>query len=144
MRRHRVLLVDDYVSAANATAQLLRVAGHTVMIAYDADRVVPIAIDFQPDAIFLDIGLPGDTDGVVLARRLRKHPSLDGTVLVALTGYDAPDERARIRDAGFDHYLLKPVSLEVLEAIIAETNERVRAEEEQLEAEVPKGNSVVS
>jgi len=144
MRRHRVLLVDDYVSAANATAQLLRIAGHTVMIAYDAERVVPIAIDFQPDAIFLDIGLPGDTDGVMLARRLRKHPSLDSTVLVALTGYDAPDERARIRDAGFDHYLLKPVSLEVLESIIAEADARVRDEEDGQRLDAPKDNSVVT
>lgn len=139
MRRRRVLLVDDYVSAANATAQLLRVAGHTVIIAYDADRVIPVAVDFQPDAIFLDIGLPGDTDGVVLARRLRAHPVLKSTTLVALTGYDAPEERIRIRSAGFDHYLLKPVSLEVLESIIEQAGPRVP---DDTPAEVPKGNSL--
>jgi two-component system, chemotaxis family, CheB/CheR fusion protein len=139
MLRRRVLLVDDYVSAANATAQLLRVAGHTVIIAYDADRVVPIATDFQPDAIFLDIGLPGDTDGVGLARRLRAHPSLRGTTLIALTGYDAPEERIRIRNAGFDHYLLKPVGLEVLESIIEQSGSRLPDERSR---EVPKGNSL--
>src|SRR5213592_795752 len=67
--KRRILVVDDYVSAANATAQLLRLAGHDVTVAYEAADVIPRTAEFQPEVILLDISLPGDEDGVMLARR---------------------------------------------------------------------------
>ena len=117
-RKRRVLVVDDYVSAANATAQLLRLSGHVVTIAYEAAAVIPMAVDFQPDTILLDISLPGDEDGVMVARRLRSHPGFDHIVLVAVTGYQSSEQIRRIRAAGFDHYLLKPVTPDQLASVI--------------------------
>ena len=60
-----------------------------------------------------------DVDGYELARRLRSEPGLENVVLVALTGYGQDSDRQRARDAGFDHYLVKPVSIEDLEDLLA-------------------------
>jgi len=117
-QKRRILVVDDYVSAANATAQLLRLAGHVVTIAYEATEIIPTAIDFRPDVILLDISLPGDEDGCMIARRLRVHPDFDEVLLVAVTGHQASEQIRRIRAAGFDHYLLKPVIPEQLAKVI--------------------------
>lgn len=119
MRRRRILVVDDYVPGAYATAQLLRLSGHAVMTAYAANDVVPIAVAFRPEVILLDIALAGEHDGLTVARWLRGQRSLANVVLVALTGFDQREEVARIQEAGFDHYLLKPVSLEALESVVS-------------------------
>jgi two-component system CheB/CheR fusion protein len=70
-----------------------------------------------PRIVLLDIGLPGQ-DGYELARELRAEPSLQDAVVIAVTGYGGPDERYRAREAGFDHYLTKPVDLEALVALL--------------------------
>jgi CheY-like chemotaxis protein len=119
--KRRILVVDDYVSAANATAQLLRLADHDVTVAYEAADVIPRAAEFQPDVILLDISLPGEEDGVMLARRLRASPSFDRVLLVAVTGYQSSEQIRRIRAAGFDHYLLKPVTPEQLATVVSAT-----------------------
>jgi len=58
-------------------------------------------------------------DGYELARRLREQPGLEQTMLVALTGYGQEDDRARVKAAGFNHHLVKPVGLEALEQLLA-------------------------
>ncbi len=53
-------------------------------------------------------------NGYELAKRLREDPALSGLLLVALTGYGQESNRRQAREAGFDYYLVKPVSLEAL------------------------------
>lgn len=115
----RILVIDDYVPAATAVARLLQLSGHAVMTAFAADDVIPLALKFQPDVIFLDIGLAGSEDGVAVAARLRAQPGLNDTVIVALTGLDNTGEDSRISAAGFDYHLTKPASLDALQSIIA-------------------------
>jgi CheY-like chemotaxis protein len=67
----------------------------------------------------VDIGLPG-MDGYEVARKLRARPELARTRLVALTGYGAATDVARAVEAGFDAHLVKPASIEQLEAVIAD------------------------
>ena len=67
--------------------------------------------------MLLDIGLPR-LDGFEVARRLRQEHSGRQMVLVALTGYGQERDRVRAREAGFDHHLLKPVRLEMLEQLL--------------------------
>jgi two-component system, sensor histidine kinase len=124
MQHHRILVVDDYVPAANAIAQLLRVVGHTVATAFTADGIVDLANAFQPDVVLLDIGLKCDVDGVTVARWLREEPRLDGVVLVAVTGRGNAEDDEYIASAGFDHYLVKPVGLDDLDAILGTIHER--------------------
>ncbi len=105
----RVLVVDDNVDAAELLAEGLRAEGHDVQVANDGPRALDLAVGHKPDVAFLDLGLPA-MDGYEVAAKLRE---LDRrVVLVAVTGYGQPSDRARTAAAGFQHHLVKPVDLE--------------------------------
>ncbi len=63
-------------------------------------------------------------DGYELAARLRELPDLNGMKLIALTGYGQESDRQRSREAGFDHHLVKPVDLLMLESVVAESTQQ--------------------
>jgi signal transduction histidine kinase/DNA-binding response OmpR family regulator len=113
----RVLVVDDNVDAAESLALVLRAAGHRVWTAHSGPAALQAAPEVRPEAVVLDIGLPG-MDGYEVARRLRGEAS--GPLLVALTGYGQDDDRRRSREAGFHHHLVKPVDPEELERLLAQ------------------------
>ncbi|WP_312554063.1 response regulator, partial [Massilia sp.] len=107
----RVLLVDDNLDAATATAAILAQLGHEVCVAHSGAEALAVAARCAPSVAFLDIGLP-DMDGYALAgalRRLGLAPRL-----VALTGYGQQDDIGRALDAGFDLHLTKPATLDEL------------------------------
>jgi PAS domain S-box-containing protein len=114
----RVLVVDDNVDAAESLAALLELDGHDTRVAHDGDAALEQAREFRPEIVFLDIGMPGK-DGYQVARELRGDPSHRDTMLVALTGWGAQDDRARTKSAGFDHHLTKPAELPAVEALLA-------------------------
>jgi CheY-like chemotaxis protein len=114
----RVLVVDDNLDAAEGLAMLLSLKGHQVATAYDGQGAIDRAREFVPDVVLLDIGLPR-LDGFEVARRLRQEHAGRPLLLVALTGYGQERDRLRAREAGFDHHLLKPVRLEMLEQLLA-------------------------
>ncbi|WP_422929267.1 hybrid sensor histidine kinase/response regulator [Singulisphaera sp. PoT] len=118
-RSLRVLVVEDNRDAADLMAQILRLDGHELHVAYDGKTALADAPDFHPQVVFSDIGLPG-LDGYELARRLRREPALGGVMLVAVTGYGSADDVQRAYDAGFDHHLVKPINFEVLTALISQ------------------------
>ena len=72
----------------------------------------------RPDAVFLDLGMPG-MDGVEVARRIRQHRDLDSVRLVALTGLGQATDRRRTQDAGINHHLVKPASMRDLQSLLA-------------------------
>jgi signal transduction histidine kinase/DNA-binding response OmpR family regulator len=113
----RTLVVDDNVDAAESLATLLRVRGHEVRTAHDGQSALTVAEDFRPEVVLLDIGLPR-IDGYEVARRLRRRPELAGVHLVSLTGYGQVEDRRRSCEAGFDHHLVKPVSIEILHGLL--------------------------
>ena len=115
----RILIVDDNVEAALTLAELLALDGHETHVAHDGPSAVEAARRLSPDVAILDIGLPG-FDGFEVARRLRAEPELRRLLLVALSGWVQPDDRARSREAGFDHHLAKPVQLKSLELVLLE------------------------
>jgi len=104
----RILLVDDNLDAASTLASLLEAAGHRVTAVHDPGAALATAAATRPQALILDIGLPG-MDGHALARRLRADPALAGALFLALTGYGQPQDRLLSQEAGFDHHLVKPV-----------------------------------
>ncbi len=79
-------MVDDNADAAQTLGLLLKAIGHDARVAFDGVNAVKVAIEFLPSIVLLDIGLPG-LDGYEVANRLRQDSSLDGVVLVAVTGY---------------------------------------------------------
>jgi len=114
----RILLVEDNVDAADALAELLRVWGHEVEVAHDGAAAVQSARTMRPGVVLLDIGLPG-MDGYQVAGALRRLPELQGTLIVALTGYGQESDRQRSARAGFDYHLVKPVDLEELRRLVS-------------------------
>ena len=120
----RVLVVDDNVDTVLSFSMLLRAAGHDVRTAYDGLAAVQVAHDYRPDLVMLDIGLPG-LNGYEVAKRIRQHPVLKHTVLVALTGYGQDSDRQTSLQAGFNHHLVKPACLEQLQQILATVSEQV-------------------
>jgi PAS domain S-box-containing protein len=119
----RVLVVDDNVDAAESLAALLELDGHETRVAHDGDAALEQARAFRPEIVFLDIGMPGK-DGYQVARELRGDPGNRDTMLVALTGWGAQDDRARTKNAGFDHHLTKPAELPAVEALLAKMGGR--------------------
>jgi CheY-like chemotaxis protein len=77
-------------------------------VVYDGESAVAAALGDPPDVLVLDIGLPA-LDGWEVARRVRKGLGARPCGMVAVTGHDEPDDRARSRQAGIDLHLAKPV-----------------------------------
>jgi PAS domain S-box-containing protein len=103
----RVLVVDDNVDTVTTLALLVTESGHDVRTAYDGSAVLETALDYRPNVVLLDIGLPG-LNGFEVATQLRQQPVLQNAVLVAMTGYGGVSDRQRSQEAGFDHHLVKP------------------------------------
>jgi CheY-like chemotaxis protein len=91
---------------------------HTV---YDGPQAVEAVTQFHPDVVLLDIGLP-TLNGYETARRMRTLPDSRDALIIALTGWGQEEDRRRSREAGFDHHLVKPVDLRVLEGLLATRN----------------------
>ncbi len=114
--KRRILLVDDNRDGAEMLAELLRAAGHEVVVAFDGPSALGTLPTFKPDVALLDIGLPV-MDGYDLARKLRRALP-EPPRLVAITGYGQEHDRRRSLEAGFDAHLVKPVqAAQVLAAI---------------------------
>ena len=114
----RVLVVDDNVDTVLSFSMLLRASGHDVHTAHDGMEAVEAAIEYKPDVVLLDIGLPV-LNGYEVARRIRLEPTLEHIVLIALTGYGQEADRQTALQAGFDHHLVKPARLEQLQKILS-------------------------
>jgi CheY-like chemotaxis protein len=113
---HRVLVVDDNPDAADSLAMLLQALGNDVHVAYDGEDAVDKALQFSPEIVLLDIGLP-KMHGYDVARRIRDAQGRD-VMLVAVTGWGQEDDRRRSREAGFDYHFTKPVDPEDLARLI--------------------------
>jgi len=113
----RILVVDDVADAADSYAMLLGLWGYTVKVCYDGPSALTLARTYLPNIVLLDVGMPG-MDGFRVAQCLREQPELADTVIIGSTGHMSQAHRMRAREAGFDHYLLKPVDLDQLEALL--------------------------
>ncbi len=118
----RVLVVDDNVDTVTTLAMLVQESGHDVRAAYDGSAVLEAALDYRPNVVLLDIGLPG-LNGFEVAKRLRRQPTLKNIVLVAMTGYGRESDRQRSQEAGFDHHLVKPGDFGKVLEILATVSE---------------------
>ena len=115
-----ILVVDDNRDAALSLATVLQLSGYTTHVAYDGAEAVQVAAAVRPDVMLLDIGLP-KLDGYEVARKIRAQPWGEAMVLVALTGWGQEEDRRRSSEAGFNGHLVKPVDLDALMKLLAET-----------------------
>ena len=113
-----VLVVDDNVDAARTLAALLEESGHKVKLAFNGHSALEVAIDYRPDVVLMDIGLPG-INGYEVAQQIRQQEALKNVLLVALTGYGQQSDLQHSKIAGFDHHLVKPTEFDKIEALLA-------------------------
>jgi PAS domain S-box-containing protein len=116
-RGRRILVVEDNPDGLESLLALLEMMGHVPMGAADGPSALRVAAAFEPQIVLLDLGLPG-MDGYGVARALRADPRHASAIVIALTGWGAERDRARTREAGFDHHLTKPVDPPMLEAFL--------------------------
>lgn len=114
-----VLIADDNRDAADSLALLLQMSGYELHVCHGGREALALAQRERPDALVLDIGMPG-MSGHELAHRIRQEDWGRNVLLVAVTGWGQQEDRERSRAAGFDHHLTKPVDPEALEALLAE------------------------
>ncbi|MGJ7917876.1 ATP-binding protein [Massilia sp. LXY-6] len=119
--RRRILLVEDNPDTSATLAACLREEGHEVITALDGRSGLAAALERPYDVIVCDIGLPG-LDGLGLIRAVRAAVGTETggarPLAIAMTGYGQPEDQARGLEAGFDHYLVKPVGLAALLPLI--------------------------
>ncbi len=117
--RTRVLVVDDQPASAQSLRLLLEMEGFEVRVAHDGREALREAPRFRPQAVLLDIGLPG-MSGFEEACRLREDPVCREALLIALTGYGEAESRQRSAQAGFDVHMVKPADVDRLLALLAD------------------------
>jgi PAS domain S-box-containing protein len=117
----RILVVDDNVDAATTLQLLLKSLGHEVCVVYDGLQAIRMAVEFRPEVVLLDIGMPG-LDGYEVARRLRVLKRERPLRIVAITGWGQEADRTKSREAGFDVHLVKPVDPNTLTSVLANNN----------------------
>jgi CheY-like chemotaxis protein/nitrogen-specific signal transduction histidine kinase len=147
----RILVIDDNQDLAISLSFLLSESGHTVETAFDGASALDLARVLRPEVTLLDVGLP-DMDGYTVADRLRSLAAKFGyrTAIIAVSGFPAERHRNQIKGRGlFDHYLVKPVSMQLLCALIetpvqGQVREGVPPRSGKKESETPAAKSATS
>jgi CheY-like chemotaxis protein len=113
----RVLVVDDNADAAGSLALLLQALGNEVHTANDGLAGIEAAEKLRPDLVLLDLGMP-KVNGYDACKAIRSQAWSNKAKLVALSGWGQVEHKARAREAGFDHFLVKPVGTQALEDLL--------------------------
>jgi len=104
----RVLVVDDNRDSAESLALYLQLLGYIVHTAHDGVEALSAGANLHPDAVLLDIGLPGQ-NGYEVARSMRATGWGRTLLLIAITGWGQEEDKRRAHESGFDMHLTKPV-----------------------------------
>ena len=120
--KRRILVVDDHDDTLRSMKLLLSRLGYEVLAADNMSDALRIAEEQHFDILLSDIGLP-DGSGLELLKRIRQRRDVPA---LALSGFGMDEDVERSRDAGFSDHLTKPVSIDRLQAAIAELDEQAR------------------
>jgi two-component system OmpR family response regulator len=116
--RLRVLIADDDRDTTLVLAAILREEGDEVHVALRGDEVLELVRLFRPDAVILDVNMPG-MSGYGVARELRDRYGNLSPLLIAVSGvWTSAADRLAGKELGFDHYLVKPCDPEHLLALL--------------------------
>jgi CheY-like chemotaxis protein len=110
-----VLVVDDNAMNIELVQFILEAAGHRVRCAADAAQARAAITAQRPDAILMDIQLPG-MDGLALTHALKADAATRQIVVIAFTAYAMKGDEARLRAEGCDGYLAKPIEVALFAA----------------------------
>lgn len=104
----RVMLVEDNQMNSRLVEYVLNRDGFTVSVMADAEQAIRAAADDPPDIMLMDIQLPG-MDGLEATRQLKKNPVTAKIPIVAITAHAMTGDEERIRAAGCEGYISKPI-----------------------------------
>jgi CheY-like chemotaxis protein len=110
MSAPRILVVDDNLLNVELAVYLLQTAGFEVQSQADSTAALQHVVQFQPELILMDIQMPG-IDGLTLTRQIKGDPATRGIVVLAFTAYAMHGDEERLRAAGCDGYVSKPISV---------------------------------
>jgi len=113
----RILVVEDTSYSLQLMTYLLQAQGHTIAEAETGEQAVEVAPAWYPDLVIMDLQLPG-MDGYQAMAELRAMPELTGVPIVAVSSFAMVGDRERALDAGFSHYMTKPIDPETFTAEI--------------------------
>jgi two-component system, cell cycle response regulator DivK len=114
----KILIIEDNPTNMSLVVFLLESAGHTVLTAADAEAGLTMARGELPSLILMDIQLPG-MDGLEATVLLKEDDLTRAIPVIALTALAMKGDEERIRGAGCDGYIAKPMRYRELQAIIA-------------------------
>jgi CheY-like chemotaxis protein len=109
--RLRVVVIEDNPDNQQLVSYLLRGFGHEPLLASGGAEGVELARAERPDLVLLDLHMPG-MDGYETAARIRAHPELEATPVVAVTALAMVGDREAVLARGFDGYISKPIDPE--------------------------------
>ena len=115
--QRRILLVDDNRDSVEMMRTLLNHLGHQTHLAFDGPSALQACLEFYPDVVLLDIGLPGMT-GYEVATRMRSFAGCERLPIIAISGYAGGLDRAHALQAGFSDHLAKPIDIEKLQDLV--------------------------
>jgi two-component system cell cycle response regulator DivK len=113
-----ILVVEDNPTNMKFVVFLLESAGHRVISAVDAEAGLTLARDAQPDLILMDIQLPG-MDGLEATQLLKHEDATRHIPVIALTALAMKGDEDRIRAAGCDSYIAKPLAYQDFLALVS-------------------------
>lgn len=113
-----ILIVEDNADLVSTLCLRLELEGHQVMTATDGLAGLSLARQHPYDVLICDIGLPG-LDGYEVITQIRQQKERAQPFAIAISGYGQPEDRTRALNAGFDHYMVKPVIGDKLLHLIA-------------------------
>jgi len=113
-----VLVVEDNAANMTLAVFLLQSAGHTVLSATDAEAGLTLARTERPDLVLMDIQLPG-MDGLAATAMLKRDAATGAIPVIALTALAMKGDEERIRAAGCDGYIAKPMRYQEFLATIS-------------------------
>jgi CheY-like chemotaxis protein len=127
MAGETILIVEDNEKNLKLFRDILQFKGYQTLSAETAEDGIALAASERPDLILMDIQLPG-MDGVTALGRLREQEAAAGTPVIALTAFAMKEDQDRFLGAGFDGYLVKPISIKEFPDQVRQFLERGRQE----------------
>lgn len=103
-----ILLIEDDALSLKLMKDVLEAYGHEVAQAVNGLAGLALARERVPDLVVIDIGLPG-MDGAEVTRTLKADPAVRNVPVLAVSAYAMPADEARMRDAGCDGFMTKPL-----------------------------------
>lgn len=116
--RMSILIVDDNLINLKLIRTVLSLEGYSVISAINAEEAIHVLNTYRPALILMDIQLPG-MDGLELTKRIKANPDLKDILIVAVTAYAMKGDEEKVRAAGCDGYITKPINTRTLPSMVA-------------------------